>query len=85
MTTSFLRDCFRIRVRELCDERKLTPRESEVFTLLMEGQSPAEIAAALAMTQRMVKFHQVGILQKLGADSRGDLLRVVLFSRVLIA
>jgi DNA-binding NarL/FixJ family response regulator len=76
--TCFLRECFRIRVKELCDERKLTKREAIVFVHLMEGEALVEIAATLAMKHRTVKFHQSQILQKLGADSRMDLLRVVL-------
>lgn len=83
--TRFLRECFRLRVLELCEERKLTDCEARVFVRLMEGDSPAEIAVSLATTHRAVKFHQSQILQKLGADSRVDLLRVVLFPRVLIS
>jgi len=37
----------------------------------------ADIAQQLGIAPRTVKFHQANVLQKLGADSRVDLLRVL--------
>jgi DNA-binding NarL/FixJ family response regulator len=44
---------------------------------MIDGTSMEDIASELAISPRTVKFHQANVLQKLGADSRSDLLRLV--------
>ena len=56
----------------------LSERERQVLTLLLRGRGVEDIATMLEIAPRTVKFHQANVLQKLGADSRLDLLRVVL-------
>jgi PAS domain S-box-containing protein len=63
------------RVAESCG---LSDRERQVLQLLLRGRGLADIATMLEIAPRTVKFHQANVLQKLGADSRFDLLRVVL-------
>jgi PAS domain S-box-containing protein len=63
------------RVAEAC---ALSDRERQVLQLLLRGRGLADIATMLEIAPRTVKFHQANVLQKLGADSRFDLLRVVL-------
>lgn len=63
------------RVSEACG---LSDRERQVLQLLLRGRGLADIATMLEIAPRTVKFHQANVLQKLGADSRFDLLRVVL-------
>jgi len=48
----------------------LSPRELEVLRLLRAGHSTTEIARALGITSRTVKFHVAAILEKLGAADR---------------
>ncbi len=48
----------------------LTPRETEVLSLLAEGQSNAEIAARLFLSTRTVDHHVSAILRKLRVPSR---------------
>jgi DNA-binding NarL/FixJ family response regulator len=60
------------------EARGLSDRERQVLTLLLRGRGVEDIATMLGITPRTVKFHQANVLQKLGADSRLDLLRVVL-------
>ncbi len=48
----------------------LTDREMEVLQWLAQGKSNKEIAAALVISERTVKFHVSSILAKLGAASR---------------
>ena len=50
--------------------RTLTPRELMVLRLMASGLSNRDIAAALAITERTVKFHVTAILNRLGADNR---------------
>jgi DNA-binding CsgD family transcriptional regulator len=56
----------------------LSERERQVLTLLLRGRGVEDIATMLEIAPRTVKFHQANVLQKLGADSRLDLLRVIL-------
>lgn len=50
----------------------LTPRESEVLSLLAEGLTNRAIAQRLAISDHTVKFHVNAILNKLDAQSRTD-------------
>lgn len=59
-------------------EARLSPKELRVLELLVIGRRPREIAVALAISERTAKFHQENVLAKLGADSRLDLVRVLL-------
>ena len=50
----------------------LTEREREVLGLLAQGKANKEIAAALVITERTVKFHISSIMGKLGAGNRTE-------------
>lgn len=50
----------------------LTERESEVLALLAQGKTNKEIASALIISERTVKFHITAILGKLGAGNRTE-------------
>jgi len=62
---------------ELSTRAQLSKRERDVLGHLIFGHPLEEIASTLHITQRTVKFHQTNLLQKLGADSRSDLMRLV--------
>ncbi len=66
------------RVHSLSDDAGLSPREREVLDLLLLGRTMEEIALVLDIKPRTVKFHQANLLAKLGAESRLDLLRLIL-------
>jgi DNA-binding NarL/FixJ family response regulator len=51
----------------------LTPREQEVFALLVRGHSNTEICQALTISDATVKTHVARILQKLGLRDRVQL------------
>lgn len=58
------------------DRRALSPRETEVATLLAEGRSNKEIATFLDVSEPTVKKHIGHVLRKLGLQDR---LQVALF------
>lgn len=64
---------------ELSHRAQLSKRERDVLGHLIYGHPLEEIASALGISPRTVKFHQTNLLQKLGADSRSDLMRLVLW------
>jgi DNA-binding CsgD family transcriptional regulator len=77
LTTTTLAAVLQARLDELADRARLSKRERSVFGHLMDGRGVEEIASALEISPRTVKFHQANVLQKLGADSRTDLMRLV--------
>lgn len=52
----------------------LSPREEEVFRLITEGRSNAEIAVDLFISENTVKFHIKNILKKTNCGNRTELL-----------
>ena len=65
-------DTLRPPQRPLGSQESLTPRELEVLELLATGLSNREIAERLGVSFHTVKFHVNGILGKLGASSRTE-------------
>ena len=53
-------------------EALLTPRETEVLSLVADGLSNKEIARRLGISLHTVKFHIESLLRKLGARSRAE-------------
>ncbi len=66
----------RRRVDELAQEVHLSAREREVLNLLLLGRNGDEIGTVLSISPRTAKFHQANILQKLGVESRHELIRL---------
>jgi DNA-binding NarL/FixJ family response regulator len=50
--------------------KKLSPRETEVFTMVVNGQSNAEIAAHLFISEATVKTHVARLFAKLAVRDR---------------
>jgi DNA-binding NarL/FixJ family response regulator len=50
----------------------LTDREAEVLAELARGKTNKDIAAALFITERTVKFHVSSIMGKIGAANRTE-------------
>ena len=56
-------------------ENDLTPRESEVLTLLAEGLTNAEIGENLSISPKTVARHRENIMSKLNLHSRTELVK----------
>jgi FixJ family two-component response regulator len=54
----------------------LTGREREVFAHLISGQLNKQIGFDLGIAERTVKVHRHQVLEKMGADSIADLVRI---------
>jgi len=61
---------------------RLTPREKEVWQLLSNGASNAEISKELFVSESTVKFHIRNIFHKLGVKNRVEAARVAYRSTV---
>ncbi len=55
---------------------KLTPREFEVFRLVIAGRLNKEIGAELDVTLRTIKTHRARVMQKIGVVSVAELVRL---------
>jgi len=61
-------------IQQLVDS--LTPREREVFTLVVSGKLNKQIAFELGTTERTIKAHRARVMKKMQAKSLADLIRL---------
>jgi DNA-binding NarL/FixJ family response regulator len=61
------------RMRKTSDQARLTPKEKEVFTLVLKRRTNAEIAKELYISLYTVKNHVSSILRKLELKSRREI------------
>src|SRR5262249_47130136 len=56
--------------------QSLTPRERQVFTLVVQGLLNKQIAAELGTAEKTVKIHRSQVMRKMAAESLPDLVRM---------
>jgi len=56
----------------------LTPREREVLTLVIAGRQNKIMAADLGVSQRTVEIHRSRVMEKMGATSLAQLVRMMM-------
>jgi len=56
--------------------QSLTPRETEVFGLVVRGLLNKQIALQLGTSEITIKLHRRQVMEKMGADSLADLVRM---------
>jgi FixJ family two-component response regulator len=56
----------------------LTPREYEVLTMVVEGKPNKVMAADLNVSQRTVEIHRSRVMEKMGASSLAQLVRMMM-------
>jgi FixJ family two-component response regulator len=65
------------RVTEIRERIKtLTPREAEVFALVVTGMLNKQIAFDLGVSEKMVKVHRGRVMEKMRAGSLAELVRL---------
>jgi len=62
--------------REVRPRQRLSPREQEVYDLIVQGRANHEIAKALFISQSTTKVHVRHIFEKLGVHSRAEAARM---------
>jgi FixJ family two-component response regulator len=55
---------------------RLTPRERQVFGLVVDGMLNKQVAGELGMSEKTVKVHRARVMQKMEADSLAELVRL---------
>jgi two-component system response regulator FixJ len=66
----------RSRIRE--QHETLTPREREVLALVTSGKANKVMAADLGLSQRTIEIHRARVMEKMGASSLAQLVRMVM-------
>lgn len=51
-------------------DKFLTPREKEIFDMLVKGKDTKEIALSLVISEKTVRNHISNVIQKLGVTGR---------------
>lgn len=54
----------------------LTPREREVFRLVVSGMLNKQVAFDLGTTEKTIKVHRARVMEKMGAQSLAELVRL---------
>jgi RNA polymerase sigma factor (sigma-70 family) len=63
---------------------KLTPRETEVFALVVTGMLNKQVGAALGIGEKTVKVHRARVMEKMQAGSVAELVRLADEARVSV-
>ena len=66
------------RARILERRDALTPREREILDLVTSGKANKVMAADLGLSQRTVEIHRAHVMEKMGASSLAQLVRMAL-------
>lgn len=60
--------------------RTLTPTESTIYKLYLEGKKTKDVMAELNITENTLKYHNRNIYSKLGVSNRKELIEVSIFA-----
>jgi DNA-binding NarL/FixJ family response regulator len=80
MSETFVRD-----PKAVNRPQHLTDRQREVLQMLAEGRSLREIASALQISYRTVRFHKVRIMEELGVSKNAELVKYAMTHGIISA
>ena len=80
MSETFVRD-----PKAVNRPQHLTHRQREVLQMLAEGRSLREIAGALQISYRTVRFHKVRIMEELGISKNAELVKYAMNHGIISA
>jgi DNA-binding NarL/FixJ family response regulator len=80
MSETFVRD-----PKAVNRPQHLTDRQREVLQMLAEGRSLREIAGALQISYRTVRFHKVRIMEELGISKNAELVKYAMKHGIISA
>jgi DNA-binding NarL/FixJ family response regulator len=63
---------------------RLSPREQEIFGLILQGHSSAEIATSLSISLKTVETHRANINRKRGVRSPAELIRLAAIQGLVV-
>ncbi|MCP4426388.1 MAG: response regulator transcription factor [Chloroflexi bacterium] len=75
MARKLVRDYLNVVGGETAVDPQLSPRENEILQFLAEGYSNKEIADKLVISPSTVHTHRTNLMQKLGLNSRHELIQ----------
>lgn len=58
--------------------KTLTPRETQVMEMVVDGNANKQIAANLGLSEKTIEVHRAHVMTKLSAGNAADLIRMVL-------
>ena len=62
--------------------KRLTPQETRIYELYVEGKTTAEIAEMIGIKENTMKYHNKNIYSKLGVSSRKQFLRFAALKQI---
>ena len=72
-------DCARAKRNEILNRLKsLTPRERQVFDLVVAGEVNKSIAHHLSISEKTVEIHRANVMNKMGAKSLASLVKMAI-------
>jgi two-component system response regulator NreC len=67
-----------------CPGELLTPREKEILTHIVHGETSLQIAASLSLSIKTVQWHRTNLMSKLNAHNAAELVHTALQRRLVV-
>ena len=75
-------DCLLQQQNNNLSEKRITPRQTEILQLTVEGKTMKEIGETLSISPRTVAFHKYTMMERLGIETNVGLLRFAIGNHI---